>query len=488
MRGFLGGVSIGAVIAVIGAVAISVISPLPQKPEVEATAPQNGTAPDVTGEPGELVTATDPDLVESAPVTPGTSQDAGTTQAALDAETTSPGEKPRVGVGTDNLQTPEPTTGAAEVTASQDDPVTETQPAAAPAVPSGDSSVSLATQPAQPTAPEMSTTNSGFGTDLATSSDAPEAPEAETAAPANLTEPAAPAEDTGETPPETNSAITESAEPPAPAPRIAALPQAGDATEDTGPTIGTPGISIIDRNQPAAQVAEAPADEAPSVPPFEAYAAAFENPDDKPLMSIVLIDDADAIGAEALLDFPYPLSFAVDPGLPDAADRMARHRAAGFEVLVLADLPAQATPVDAEAAFESWINVLPETIGVMEGSGSGIQGNRPLSDQVTALIKDSGRGLLTQDRGLNTVRKLAARDGVPSGVVFRDFDGAGQTPKVMRRFLDQAAFRSGQMGAVIMVGRVRPGTISALLLWGLQDRASRVALAPVSASLNTEVK
>jgi len=38
------------------------------------------------------------------------------------------------------------------------------------------------------------------------------------------------------------------------------------------------------------------------------------------------------------------------------------------------------------------------------------------------------------------------------------------------------------------VGRVRPGTISALLLWGLQDRASRVALAPVSASLNTEVK
>jgi polysaccharide deacetylase 2 family uncharacterized protein YibQ len=73
-------------------------------------------------------------------------------------------------------------------------------------------------------------------------------------------------------------------------------------------------------------------------------------------------------------------------------------------------------------------------------------------------------------------------------VVFRDFDGAGQTPKVMRRFLDQAAFRSGQMGAVIMVGRVRPGTISALLLWGLQDRASRVALAPVSASLNTEVK
>ena len=54
----------------------------------------------------------------------------------------------------------------------------------------------------------------------------------------------------------------------------------------------------------------------------------------------------------------------------------------------------------------------------------------------------------------------------------------------MRRFLDQAAFRAGQEEAgVIMMGRVRPDTISALLLWGLQDRASRVALAPVSALL-----
>jgi polysaccharide deacetylase 2 family uncharacterized protein YibQ len=70
--------------------------------------------------------------------------------------------------------------------------------------------------------------------------------------------------------------------------------------------------------------------------------------------------------------------------------------------------------------------------------------------------------------------------------VFRDFDGAGQTPTVMRRFLDQAAFRAGQEGAVIMLGRVQPDTISALLLWGLQDRASRVALAPVSASLLLE--
>jgi hypothetical protein len=44
--------------------------------------------------------------------------------------------------------------------------------------------------------------------------------------------------------------------------------------------------------------------------------------------------------------------------------------------------------------------------------------------------------------------------------------------------------RAGQQDeGVIMLGRVRPDTISALLLWGLQDRAASVALAPVSAVL-----
>ncbi|MFC6759564.1 divergent polysaccharide deacetylase family protein [Sulfitobacter porphyrae] len=56
---------------------------------------------------------------------------------------------------------------------------------------------------------------------------------------------------------------------------------------------------------------------------------------------------------------------------------------------------------------------------------------------------------------------------------------------MIRRFLDQAAFKAGQEGAVIMLG-LRPDTISALLLWGLQDRANSVALVPVSAVLTRE--
>jgi polysaccharide deacetylase 2 family uncharacterized protein YibQ len=75
---------------------------------------------------------------------------------------------------------------------------------------------------------------------------------------------------------------------------------------------------------------------------------------------------------------------------------------------------------------------------------------------------------------------------VPADPVFRDFDSKGQSATVIRRFLDQAAFKAGQEGAVIMLGRLRPDTITALLLWGLQDRAGQVALAPISAVLLRE--
>ena len=137
--------------------------------------------------------------------------------------------------------------------------------------------------------------------------------------------------------------------------------------------------------------------------------------------------------------------------------------------------------------MEVWLDRVPQALGILEGVETGVQGNRPLADQVSDVARTGGYGLVLQNSGLNTVQKLALRDGVPSGVVFRDFDGAGQNPRAIRRFLDQAAFRAGQEGAVIMLGRLQPDTISALLLWGLQDRASRVALAPVSASLRANL-
>ena len=219
--------------------------------------------------------------------------------------------------------------------------------------------------------------------------------------------------------------------------------------------------------------------------PIEANAATFDNPEGKPLMSVVLLDDeAGAIGPEALSTFPYALSIAVDPMSPDAQDRMQLYRAAGFDVMALIDMPAGATASDTETLMRAALERLPSAVAVLEGVETGLQSDKAVSDQAAAILAETGHGLVMFPKGLNTAQKLAAQAGVPSATLFRDFDAKGQSAAVIRRFLDQAAFKARQEeNGVIMLGRMRPDTISALLLWGLQDRASSVALAPISALL-----
>lgn len=275
------------------------------------------------------------------------------------------------------------------------------------------------------------------------------------------------------------------------------------------PQIGTPAISLTDRdngvvvNRLGNSGAGTAIDKIEKVTiitdgpsggdlrPITQYAQPFANAENKPLMSIILIDDGSnptsgAPGIAALRSFPYTLSFAVDSALPDAAERVALYREEGFEVLAMVDLPQGALASDVETTLGVTLSQMREVVGVLEGTREGVQSTREVADQVTAILAQSGHGLVTQDKGLNTMPKLARKDGVPADPVFRDFDSAGQTATVIRRFLDQAAFKAGQEGAVVMLGRLRPDTISALLLWGLQDRAGKVALAPISAVLTRE--
>lgn len=243
-----------------------------------------------------------------------------------------------------------------------------------------------------------------------------------------------------------------------------------------------------------AAAVETPEEEAAPGPPgtpVARFAAPFDAPEGVPLMAVVLLDEggdlSDAVtGIAALQDLPYPISVAVDPLAYDAPDRMAAFRAGGFEVLAVIDLPEGATATDAEVNVSAALDTLPEIIGVMEGTGSGIQSSPAAGRQVADILAETGHGFVSQNRGLNTTQKLAARQGVPSNVVFRDFDAAQPDEAVIRRFMDQAAFRAARDGDVVMMGRLRPGTLAALLSWSLQDRASTVAMAPVSAVLQQE--
>ena len=467
-----------------------------------AAVPQVGGQRDALGDPAAVpeAPAVDVDPGE-APVVPAP-QAAAPSEPGQEVDltvSTEPAALPQLDAGGTSVQAP-PAPAAdspeAGVAAREGEaPRASSARTTAPAQPDTEVGLSISIEPAQPDAPDV-TEETAFGTPP-TAGEAPEIESQPDSAPAEPDSDALGAPEQGSAP-----ATVDAPPPPEEdAPRMAGLPQIGGASdtddrsapalEDTAPRVAPDAPSrlpTIGEDNGAAPDTPAPVDpDTAGLPPIKAHAQPFEAPEGVPLMSIVLIDGPDSIGAEALADFPYPLTFAVDPTEPGAAEKMRAHRAAGFEVVALIDLPAAAQPADAEVAMAAALGTLDETVAILEGTGTGIQGNRPLSDQVTEIVSQTGHGLITQDNGLNTVPKLAEREGVPTAIVFRDFDGAGQSPVVMRRFLDQAAFRAGQQGSVVMLGRVQPDTVSALLLWGLQDRASRVSLAPIS-TLLTKVR
>ena len=557
MKGFLGGVSIGALVAVGGAAMWSLSTPLPARVQVESTLPEQSDQPGaVNTVPPEANERRDADLVEAVPSAPATFVDEDTSPiAVLD---TDPGARPVVataeGAGGGDVapglpvaalpQTPSAVPGepgggdAPDVPGADQTPVVSTETAALPAPQRATESDPEQTAGlGQPVAPA----DTGIGASPVAQAAEDESSGGESAAAPAETMPASEGQTASPVVPDLSGPQIGAAPTATARPSIAAMPVAtpnaaradtqaeaetdaeeiasavgaepeqestlaesqsvlspsdqdqteADQQETTGSRLASRVVPLTERSRTPTLIGNnaEPAVEATSAQgtPFEINAEEFTAPEGRPLMSIVLIDDAVAIGAEALESFPYPLTFAISPQDPNAAEKTQARRAAGFEVLMLADLPREATPQDAETAMAVWIQQMPQAVGILEGVQTGFQGSRALADQMVAVMQDSGFGMVTQNNGLNTVQKLALRDGMPSGVVFRDFDGAGQNPRAIRRFLDQAAFRARQEGAVIMLGRLRPDTISALLLWGLQDRASQVGLAPISAGLRANL-
>lgn len=268
---------------------------------------------------------------------------------------------------------------------------------------------------------------------------------------------------------------------PAPQPRLLQTAQADEPGSSMPgkrvgrlPTIGdTPATAAPEPAQPAApRAATGKAIDDNSVP--------FE-PSGQPLLAVVLIDDGTAPDDAALAALGMPVAFAVDATRPDAAQAMARYRAAGFEVLAMAPLPQGAGPSDASVALSGYLAAMPETVGVIEAAPGGLQQGRQVTAQVISELARTGHGLVAFDSGLNPARQIAQREGLPFGQVYRDIDGAGQDGPAIRRFLDQAAFRAGQDGAVILIGRASAQTIAALTEWRTGNRAATVSLAPVSA-------
>ena len=474
VRGFFGGLVVGSLLSVVGLGAASVWVGPGLGPLANAPVPEAQVNSPATPAPGAAPTDAGKDAAAAVPAgaAENTAEDTAEDTAQ---EMAAPADQP----SPDAAQVADGTAAT---------PPAATPPAATPAPAPRASQPSVAEQPMAPApAPAQRPSVAQSGPMI----EAPAAPRLAQALPAQAVV------DTNT--PARPEASTELAPPDQPAPPSGE--GASPATALPTPTAQAPAPAA-----PAPTVMAAPAPEMPSrlpslgqtqpaAPPpppaaLDLYASSFENPEGKPLMSIVLIDRGDFTGAvDALANFPYQVSFALDPQRPGAAAAMARYREAGFEVLALADIPETATAGDVEASLAATLAALPETVAVLEGDKAGLQGSRVISDQVAAILGETGHGLVLAPRGLDTARKAASKAGLAAATLFRDFDSKGQDANAVRRFLDQAAFKAGQeQGGIIMVGRTRPETISALILWGLADRAERVALAPVSAVLKAALQ
>ncbi|MBB5721688.1 polysaccharide deacetylase 2 family uncharacterized protein YibQ [Loktanella ponticola] len=220
------------------------------------------------------------------------------------------------------------------------------------------------------------------------------------------------------------------------------------------------------------------------MPALERYAAEAANPDNRPEVSVVLMDDGSFDGAvSAVAGVAFPITVMLNPSVPNATERMKAYRAAGIEVGVLAALPASATATDVEIFFEAAFNTLPETVAVLDAGEAGLQSDPEVISQTIAALSEDGRGLVTVPRGLNSALRVADEQGVPTSLIFRNLDSENQDARVIRRFMDQAAFRARQESGVVLLGQIRGETISALIQWGAANRASQVAMVPISTVL-----
>ena len=215
-------------------------------------------------------------------------------------------------------------------------------------------------------------------------------------------------------------------------------------------------------------------------PPVRRYAVAAANPEGKPALAVILIDDGSASGdRRALASTLLAVSFAVDPTAATAEDAARTYREGGHEVLVLATaIPKLSTPSDLAQTFAAYFRTAPEAVGVIDIDKGGFQDNRMMAQRIVSILGDGGYGLVTYDRGLNAAAQLAGSGHLPATRVFASLDGA---PEAMSRALDRAAFRAAQDGGATVVAPASADTLAIIADWLKGPRGAVVALVPVTA-------
>ncbi|UWP99420.1 divergent polysaccharide deacetylase family protein [Aliiroseovarius crassostreae] len=527
-RGFLSGVAMGAIVSGLGLAGLSLVMPMADDPvgpsaKTEAPVAAPEIAPDPSAPAGDdpAATATGevagqntdnstdqpvaPALSEAAPdapVSPDLS-DGGRSVSEPDPDMAPEGAegplsdgatqapKPPEGMVPDGAPIAVPTGPAAQVEDAA--PVVDAPPAGVETAPAP---VSPKEDPAPDVVADTPIAGAG-GLPVQTpalETDPPESlPDGDSDAPAPAEAPADEMQPDPEDTPMTDGQAEEatlSEDPSAsggPA-RIALSDNPSSPIGDLAPNVTTdrlPTIAAGEAPQDAPEViSEADAARAQSPLAIERNAIPFDRMGDDPIMAIILRDQgAERQALGELSSLPFPISIVIDATAADAEEAIAYYRAKGAEIVIEASLPEAATPTDAEVNFQIQKDVMEQGVAVFLPEESGFQDNTELANQVSEILLAGGFGAVSSPVGLSTGHRIALKAGVPSGLVFRDVDGAGQDGRAIRRFLDNAAFKARQQDGVIVLGRARPETLQALIEWSLGSRAKSVSLAPVSAVL-----
>lgn len=478
IRGYVSGVFWGAIVAGAAIAVVSQVAPLPGGQVAELPAPDDQPQSEPVPEAAPLPTVPDPEvapeILQKGPV--GEEAD------------------PEVTSGPSTQEAPQTGPETARVEAEQAE-LTEAQPQPEMAVPPVDILVdaprgpeaALVPDDGAPSAETMTEAAPGLapaleplvpaGEDLPKSGEAPPAPAVEEA----LLQPD-PMPKT-----ETAPALVVPQEPEMTTPQIAPTLPSDAEIETEVPGVTTDRLPRIGDEPEGEEVAVEDL-AVTGTTPLELFARAFDNPEAKPLFSIILIDQgSSAADRENLAALPFPITFALDPLAPDSADAVRVYRAAGQEVAMLVSgVPEGATASDMEQTFQALDMAMPEAVVVLDRAAEGFQDKPDLARQAVPIVAAQGRGVVTYDRGLNTADQIARREGVPAAVIFRVLDSEGESIPKMRNYLDRAAFKAAQEGRVLVIGTTRPETVAAILEWTVEGRASTVALAPVSAVLQAD--
>lgn len=262
----------------------------------------------------------------------------------------------------------------------------------------------------------------------------------------------------------------------------------GSADDDDGSSSTLPTVRRIGTEEEAGleatEVVESePVD--PNAPALEQFASDFEPVDGKTTISIVLIDEDANLSDQVLKRLPEYIAIAINAGHPDAEPVAAKYRASGREVVMVPSLPAGATPQDVEQALRVNFERVPNAVALMDPSGSSFQSDRAAVSQVVEVIAATGHGLITFPRGLNTAHQAAEKAGVPTGLIFRNLDANNEKSDQIQRSLDRAAFRARQSDGVILVGTTQNSTVGAIIEWAATNTGA-VLIAPVSSLLTDE--